>query len=96
MVVGINDGSEVPEPLKNKDLIFVIDNEPRNKQVIAQIEKLINNGRTVCIWPNTIDQKDINDMILNGYTKQQLTDIIKNNSYSGIEAKLKLQQWKKV
>jgi hypothetical protein len=95
-MVGINDGSEVPEPLKNKDLIFVIDNEPRNKQVIAQIEQLINNGRTVCIWPNTIDQKDINDMILNGYTKQQLTDIIKNNSYSGIEAKLKLQQWKKV
>ena len=95
-MVGINDGSVVPDPIKDKTLIFVVDNEPRNKQVITQIGKLINNGRTVCLWPSSIVQKDINDMVLSNYTKEELQTIIKANSYSGIEAKLKLQQWKKV
>ena len=95
-MIGLNDGSHIPDPLNEKELIFIIDNEPRNKQVISQIEKLINNGRTVCIWPNNIDEKDINDMILNGYSSEELKNIINQNAYSGIEAKLKLQQWKKV
>lgn len=95
-MIGINDGSNIPEPLEQKDLIFVIDNEPRNKQVISQIEKLINNNRTVCIWPNSIAEKDINDMILNGHTSTEIQKIILENSYSGMEAKLKLQQWKRI
>jgi hypothetical protein len=95
-MIGLNDGSQIPDPLKKKELIFVIDNEPRNKQVISQIEKLINNGRTVCILQNNIEEKDINDMILNGYGSEELKNIINQNAYSGIEAKLKLQQWKKV
>jgi hypothetical protein len=95
-MIGINDGSNIPDPLLKKDLTFVIDNEPRNKQVILQIEKLINNNRKVCIWPNSIQEKDINDMILNGYTNEEIQKTILENSYSGMEAKLKLQQWKRI
>ena len=95
-MVGLNDGSQIPQYLENKKLIFAVDNEPRNHEVIIQIQKLIDNERTVCIWPNNIKEKDINEMILSGITKQDIHQIIKNNSFSGMEAKLKLQQWKKV
>lgn len=95
-MVGINDGGTIPNPLKDKNLTFVIDNEPRNKEVIAQLEKLIKNNRSVCIWPSNIVEKDINDMILSGMTKEEIQSIIRTNSFSGIEAKFKLQQWKKI
>ena len=40
-------------------------------------------------------QKDINELILNGMTENEIMEIIKNNTYSGAIAKLKLNQWKK-
>ena len=38
-------------------------------------------------------EKDINDMFLKGYNVQQLVD---SNIYQGLQAKIKLTDWKKV
>lgn len=35
--------------LGNSKLIYVLDNEPRNKHVVQQYHKLINTNKTVCI-----------------------------------------------
>ena len=40
--------------------------------------------------------KDINDMIMAGYTKKQIQEIIDDNTFSGIAAQLRFAEWKKI
>ena len=74
--------------------VLIPDNEPRNLEVVKQIEKYINEGYRVVIWPSDIKEKDINEMILSG--KTNIKSIVDENTFSGLLAKTKLSQWKKV
>jgi|TARA_R110002020_G_scaffold257524_1_gene471195 transcription elongation factor Elf1 len=89
-------GADFSKNLIDGELVIIYDNEPRNKEICKQIEKTITQGQTIVIWPNHVKQKDINDMIIAGYTKQDLEEIIKNNTFSGAEAQLKLAEWRKI
>ena len=73
--------------------IWVYDNEPRNREIVERIDKTINRGDKVIIWPKEIDQKDINDMVLSGH---DIMTILKSNIYSNLEAKIKFNNWKKI
>jgi hypothetical protein len=78
-------------------LVVVYDNEPRNKEIVKKMQKAIDQNYKVCIWPDNIEQKDINDMILkNDLTGPFIQNIIDSNTYEGLAAKLRLQQWSKV
>ena len=79
-----------------KKAIFVLDNEPRNREVLMQYEKLIKQNRKICIWPDNIQQKDVNDMVLNGMSRSEVHQMIVENTYSGLSAELRLTQWKKI
>lgn len=75
-------------------LTIVLDNEPRNKAVVAEYEKAIESGLKIVIWPKAVDQyKDINEMIMNGIDPVAL---IKSNTYQGLTAKIFYNNWKKV
>jgi transcription elongation factor Elf1 len=78
----------------NKILIF--DNEPRNKEVVKLIQNAIKTGHSIVIWPSDVVGKDINEMIMNGLTPDEVQDIISNNTYISIQAQLKFNMWKKV
>ena len=75
------------------DLVFVYDNEPRNREIVRRIEDCIRRNQSVVIWPDTIKDKDINDMFLSGHN---VMSVIKSNTYVGLEALLKFRNWKKV
>jgi len=75
------------------DPVWIYDNEPRNREILSRIERTINSGAKVVIWPDNIDDKDINDMVMSGLNVQS---VIESNIYSGLEAKLKFTTWKKV
>ena len=75
------------------DYIYVYDNEPRNREIVNRIAKTINRGDKVVIWPTTINQKDINDMVLSG---QNIMNVLESNTYSGLKAKVKYNNWKKI
>ena len=75
--------------------VIVYDNEPRNKEVCENIHKAIKAKIKTVIWPEYVKEKDINLMILNGYTKDKIQEIIKENTYKDIEAELKFNQWRK-
>jgi predicted RNA-binding Zn-ribbon protein involved in translation (DUF1610 family) len=75
------------------DPVWVYDNEPRNREILSRISRVIEMGQKVVIWPSTIKEKDINDMVLSGLN---VIDVIKSNTYSGLEAKLKFTTWKKI
>tara|TARA_B100000131_G_scaffold172789_1_gene166967 strand:+ start:299 stop:1276 length:978 start_codon:yes stop_codon:yes gene_type:complete len=87
-------GSDVdPRTYNWSDYIWVYDNEPRNREIVNRISKSIDRGDKVVIWPSNILQKDINDMVLAGHNVQSLVEL---NSYQGLEAQVKLTEWKKV
>ena len=81
------------EYLKAYDLVYAYDNEPRNKEIVGRIERCIRDNKRVVIWPNTIGQKDINDMVLAGH---DIMPILESNTYSGLEAQVQFNNWKKV
>ena len=77
----------------DRDKITIIfDNQPRNKDVVKLVEKYVDLDYNVVIWPETIVQKDINDMVNDGI---DVRDVISNNIQSGLTAKFLLNQWKK-
>ena len=73
--------------------VWIYDNEPRNREITNRISKTIDSGQSVVIWPESIDDKDINDMVMSGLDVQS---VIESNTYSGLEAKLKFNTWKKI
>ena len=79
--------------IEGSDIIFVYDNEPRNREIVNRIDKCISRGESVIIWPNGIIEKDINDMVLAGH---DIMNVLKSNTYSGLEAKVKFNNWKKI
>ncbi len=79
--------------LKGKEAVFVFDNESRNAQIVDRMTKVIDRGYEIVIWPNKISDKDLNDMFLSGHDVQSLVEF---NTYSGLEAHVKLSEWKKV
>lgn len=74
---------------------IVYDNEPRSPTLTKLISKTIDQGYSVCLWPATVVEKDINEMVLAGRTSEEILDIINENTYSGIEAKLRFATWRK-
>jgi len=79
--------------LEGSSIVFVYDNEPRNREIVNRISKCISRGEKVVIWPSGIVDKDINDMVLSGLN---VMDVLKSNTYSGLEAKIKFNNWKKI
>ena len=79
--------------LESCDLIYVYDNEPRNKEIVRRIENCIKNDKRVVIWPTNIKEKDINDMVLGGH---DVMDVLKSNTYSGLKAQLQFNTWKRI
>ena len=77
----------ISNPIKNYD------NEPRNREIVNRISKTVDSGDSVVIWPDHIHLKDINDMVMSGLDVQNL---VESNMYSGLKAKLKFTNWKKI
>ena len=81
--------------IPNENITYIFDNEPRNKEIVKRMYKVIEQDFNVVIWPEDLQLKDVNDMIMSGLTKLQLQDIISNNTYSKLSALTKLNYWKK-
>ncbi len=73
--------------------VWIYDNEPRNREIVNRIGRTIDNDNSIVIWPTNIIQKDINDMVLSGH---DVMSVVELNTYSGLEAKIKFNNWKKI
>jgi len=87
-------GSDFDRLEGNFTVIF--DNEPRNKEINKQIKKTIDKGCSIVLWPDQMNWKDINDMIIHGYTKSQIQEIITDNTFCGAAAQLRFAEWRKI
>lgn len=80
-----------------KSVVTIVgDNEPRSREIVKILEKNILLGYNVCMLPHTVKEKDINELILSGKSKEEIVDLIDANTYHGIKAKLKFAEWKLV
>ena len=76
--------------------IFVFDNEPRNKSILAQMKRTIDEGHRVVIFPDSNTHKDINDMIKDGgMCQEEVSVMLHKNTYQGARALLRFNEWKK-
>ena len=92
--VNLESQIEISSSLDNHTGTMVFDNEPRNKEIVDRMEKIIERGWNICVWPETIDKKDLNDMFLSGI--DNLHEMINHNTYNGLLAKTHISHWKKI
>ena len=76
--------------------LYVPDWQYRNPNIIEIYEKLIAAGKRITILPDTIAGKDINNLIECGMTTSEVLKLLVANSYSGLKAKAKLSEFRKV
>jgi len=76
--------------------VLIFDCEPRNKEIVKMMQDAIKLGNDIVIWPNTMTGKDINEMILNGLSPDEIEKIISSNTFKNIEAQVRFNMWKKV
>lgn len=93
-MIGLNTDKKVPKGIKN--FVYVLDNEPRNKEVLDYYDSVIQNGQSVVIWPDFVKKKDINDMIIDNINVSEILNIINNNTFNNMEAKIRFIKWKKI
>jgi len=77
-------------------LVLVFDNEPRNKEILKLMERAIDEHFAICIWPEMIVEKDINEMVLAGFEAEDIQDIIEKNTFVNLRAKMAWIKWKKL
>jgi len=75
---------------------LIFDNEPRNKEIVKKIDEAIEKHYNVVIWPEMIESKDINDMVREGFSPDEIQDIISKYTFVNLRAKAELVNWKKV
>lgn len=86
---------QVPQRLPTYDVphfVFVFDNEPRNKQILREMEHVIDEAYPIVIWPDFVAEKDLNDMVLAG---RDVQPIVEQHTFDGARAKLEFVKWKK-
>lgn len=95
-IVGGDFTKTLIEGINPSKVYVALDNEPRHKDTVRRMASAIDLGVNVCFWKIDSNLKDINKMILEGLTQEYIIAHIKENSASGIRAKMKLKAWAKV
>jgi hypothetical protein len=81
--------------MPKKNMVVVYDNEPRSAETRKKLERAIINGYKVCVWPENLEAKDVNDMVLSGLSQDFIQYIIDTHTYSDLRARLELTKWSK-
>jgi len=78
------------------DFVFVYDNEPRSREIVNRVKKSIDQNHSVAIFPVSVKEKDINDMVLSGRDVEEIQALISSNTFKGLSAIAKLSEWNKL
>ena len=88
-------GSDLDLRIRPENQVYIFDNEPRNKEIVARMYKCIDSNNNIVVWPNDVKEKDINEMVISGKNIAQIRDIISKNIYNKLSALTKLNNWKR-
>jgi hypothetical protein len=90
------DGSDLDRIFNKNNTVIVLDNEPRNLEIAKSMLKYAQEGWKICIWDTgrVHGMKDINQMILEGISADEICGIINKKTCSGLKAKWEVQNWR--
>lgn len=88
-------GADLTLKTNPENITYIFDNEPRNKEIVKRMYKIIDNNYNIFIWPENTKSKDINDLVISGKTIPEIQSIISTNTHSKLSALTKLNSWKK-
>lgn len=71
---------------------LVFDNQPRNREVMKIVNRAAKDGWRMVVWPSTVEEKDLNDMVLAGHDVKKL---VKENTFHGPALSMRLNEWSK-
>ena len=94
VAVGSSDLNAVSRVLDRDNVVLVFDNQPRNQQLVDIMVDAAAKQYKMVVWPSSILQKDINEMVINGVDNIQ--QIIDNNTLHGLALTVRINQRKKV
>lgn len=82
--------------ISESDHIYVFDNQPRNKELVKIIERLVrfDPNAKIVIWPKDWKFKDINEAIISGVSKKDIAITLNTNTFTGLRLKLAIRDWK--
>lgn len=91
-----SDSSRWIKKFPQDKIVMVLDNENRSVTIIKKYNKFIDEGYKIFIWPDHIQEKDLNDLSVQGsYSHTKILETINNNTFYGVGASVKLSQWRK-
>ena len=96
IAVAGSDFSKLKTIIPTEQAVVVFDNEPRSPVIVEKMSEIIEDGFSICIWPKSIKEKDINDMVLGGISPNILLDTINKHKFSGLSGRMALSDWSKV
>ena len=77
-------------------MTYIFDNEPRNKEIIKNMIDVVDKDYNLMIWPEHIQSKDVNEAIIKKeMSKSEINNWIDSNTFSGLSAMTKINQYKK-
>jgi hypothetical protein len=91
--LGLSKMRNISKEIDDSNAVYILDNQPYNIEVVSLMDHLISQNKKVCIFPKSVRQKDINEMVL---ANLDVYGIIMNNIYDGLRAKLVFNKWKKI
>lgn len=86
----------VAKSISAAKIILIPDREPRNKDIVKNIYKCIREGFNVCLLPDTLEGKDINEYVIDGLSGKKLVDMIEKHTFSGVRAEMEFSVWKRI
>lgn len=78
----------------NAQAIYVPDADKRNPHICKIIKDMIDLNLKVCLMPDGLPDKDLNGLVQAGWSQSKILDMIKKNTFQGLEAQLKFNMWR--
>lgn len=96
VAIGSSDLKKAAKHLPTDRSTFILDNQPRNRDIVRIARGCANKGFSLFVWPEGYHEKDINDLVDSGYKDTEIVDLINENTFSGLELSLELGRWCKI
>jgi transcription elongation factor Elf1 len=87
---------QVADKISAVNKVLIYDNESRNTNIVRMMQTAIKSDHNIVIWPDTIQGKDINEVIMSGISPDEIESLIIANTFRGLRAQIKFNQWKKI
>lgn len=85
-------------PDEQENLVFLLDNEPRNKDVLRFYSKIIDSGMKIVIWNKRYPYKDVNQIFQENENLKisEFLEYLESRTYQGLMARLEFNKFKKL